>query len=161
MSLIVVLFAAGVLLIGIEVVVPGGILGIIGSLFMLAGVVVSFDRFGFGGGAAATAAGLLIACVALYFEFVFLPKSRIARALSMTATVHGRSQPAVADRALIGRCGVAVTTLAPSGVIECDGRRYEAFARSGLVAAGSAVEVIDLDTFRVIVTQSTNQPTRT
>jgi membrane-bound ClpP family serine protease len=103
MSLIIVLFVAGVFLIALEVVVPGGILGTIGSLFMLAGVVVSFDRFGFSGGAAATAAGLLIGCVALYFEFVLLPKSRIARALSMTATVHGRSQPAVADRALIGR----------------------------------------------------------
>ncbi len=156
MTLILVLFAAGVILIAAEVVVPGGILGIIGSLFMLAGVVVAFDRYGFSGGALATAAGLFIACVALYFEFVMLPKSRIARALSMTATVDGRSQPAVADRSLIGRRAVAVTTLAPSGVIECDGRRYEAFARSGHVPAGAAVDVIDLDTFRVIVTQPSN-----
>ena len=59
--------------------------------------------------------------------------------------------------------GVAATTLAPSGLIECDGRRYEAFARSGHVPAGSAVEVVGFDTFRVIVTLSTNpnssQPT--
>lgn len=161
MSLIIVLFAAGVVLIALEVVVPGGILGTIGSLFMLAGVVVSFDRYGFSGGALATAAGLLIVCVALYFEFVLLPRSRIARAFSMTATVDGRSQPAVADRSLVGRRAVAVTTLAPSGLIECDGRRYEAFARSGHVAAGSAVEVIDLDNFRVIVTHSSNHPTHT
>ena len=159
MTLILLLFAAGVLLIALEVVVPGGILGIIGGVLMLVGVIVSFSRFGLSGGAYATGAGLLIVGVALYFEFVMLPKSRIARAFSMTATVAGRSQPEVADRALIGRRGVAVTTLAPSGVIECEGRRYEAFARTGHVAVGSPVEVVDLDNFRVIVRQPSNPST--
>ena len=37
-----------------------------------------------------------------------------------------------------------------------EGRRYEAFARSGHVPAGAAVEVVGIDTFRVIVTVSTN-----
>lgn len=159
MTLILILFALGVLLIALEVVVPGGILGISGGILMLVGVIFSFDQYGASGGALATGAGLLVIGLALYFEFVLLPKSRLARAFSMTATVAGRSQPAVADRALIGRRAVAITTLAPSGVIECDGRRYEAFARSGHVSAGAAVEVIDLDNFRVIVTQTSNQTT--
>ena len=152
MTLILVLFLAGVILLALEVVVPGAILGIIGGILMLIGVVVAFDRFGSSGGALATAVGLGLGGIALYLEFVLLPKSRLAKIFSMTATVAGTSQPAVADRSLIGKRAVAVTTLAPSGVVECDGRRYEAFARSGLVAAGAAVDVIDLDTFRVIVT---------
>ena len=41
-----------------------------------------------------------------------------------------------------------------------EGRRYEAFARSGHVPAGAAVEVVGIDTFRVIVTLSTN-PSKT
>jgi len=138
------LFASGILLLALEVIVPGAVLGIVGGVLLFVGVGLSFDRFGTEGGALASAAALLIGGVAFYLEFVLLPRSRLARKFSMAATVSGRSQPA------------AATTLAPSGLIECDGRRYEAFARSGHVAAGSAVEVVGIDAFRVIVTLSTN-----
>jgi membrane-bound serine protease (ClpP class) len=97
--------------------------------------------------------------LALYLEFVLLPKSRLARMFSMTATVGGQSQPVLADRSLIGKRAQAVTALVPSGIIVCEGRRLEAFSRSGHVAVGAAVDVVDLDNFRVIVTQSTNPTT--
>jgi membrane-bound ClpP family serine protease len=159
MTAIILLFSAGVLLIALEVIVPGAILGIIGGVLMLIGVLLSFDQFGFQGGALASAAALGVGGIALYLEFVLLPKSRLARMFSMTTTVSGQSQPAVAERTLIGRRAVAVTALVPSGVIEADGRRFEAFSQSGHVAAGAAVDVVGLDNFRVIVTQSTNPTT--
>jgi membrane-bound serine protease (ClpP class) len=156
LSAVVLLFACGILLLGLEVVVPGAVLGIVGGILLLVGVGISFDRFGPEGGALASAAALVIGGIAFYLEFVLLPRSRLAKKFSMTATVAGTSQPAVADAALVGRLAVAATPLAPSGLIECGGRRYEAFARSGHVPAGAAVEVVGIDTFRVIVTLSTN-----
>jgi membrane-bound serine protease (ClpP class) len=158
MTLILVLFAAGLILLALEVVVPGAILGICGGIFMLIGVIVAFDRYGFGGGAWATGAAMVAGAVTLYLEFVLLPKSRLAKTFSMTATVDGRSQPVIADRSVIGRTVKTVTPLSPSGVVELDGRRFEAFARSGHVAVGAQVSVVDLDNFRLIVSQpSTNQ----
>jgi membrane-bound serine protease (ClpP class) len=151
MSLILAMFVCGVILLALEVVVPGAILGITGGVFMLIGVIVSFDQYGLGGGALATAAAMVAVAVTLYLEFVLLPTSRIAKTFSMTATVDGRSQPAIADRSVIGRTVTAITTLAPSGVVELDGRRYEAFARTGHVAAGSQLSVVDVDNFRLIV----------
>lgn len=159
MTLVLLLFAAGAALLALEVVVPGAILGVIGGVVMLIGVIVSFDQFGASGGALATAAGLGLVGLTLYLEFVLLPKSRLARTFSMSATVTGRSQPAIADRSVLGKRAVAVTTLAPSGVVECEGRRYEAFARSGHVSAGAAVDVVDLDNFRLIVAQTSNHHT--
>ena len=159
MTLILLLFAAGVVLLALEVIVPGAILGIIGGILMLIGVIVSFDQYGLSGGGLASAAGLGMVGIALYLEFVLLPKSRLAKTFSMTATVTGKSQPAIADRSVIGKRATAVTTLAPSGVVECEGRRYEAFARSGHVPAGAAVDVVDLDNFRLIVAQTSNQHT--
>jgi membrane-bound ClpP family serine protease len=150
-TLILVLFAVGILLLALEVIVPGGVLGIVGGVSLLGAVLVAFDRFGPGGGAWALAAGLLVTAVALYLEFVLLPRSRLAKALSLTATVAGRSQPPVAEASLAGRRGVAVTTLAPTGIVECEGRRYEAFSRSGLIAAGAPVEVSAVVTFRILV----------
>ena len=154
MSLILILFAAGVLLLALEVVVPGAILGIVGGIFIIAGVWVSFARFGLNGGALASGVAIVLGGVALYLEFVLLPKTRLAKALSMTGTVAGRSQPVVAERAaVVGRQAVAVTALVPSGYVECEGRRYEAFARSGHAQVGEQLEVIDVDNFRLIVTK--------
>jgi membrane-bound serine protease (ClpP class) len=72
----------------------------------------------------------------------------------MTETVSSQSQPAIADRAVVvGREAVAVTTLAPSGYVELDGRRYEAFCQSGMATAGARLRVVDVDTFRLVVNQ--------
>jgi membrane-bound ClpP family serine protease len=158
MTLIVVLFVAGVVLLALEVVVPGGVLGIIGGLSILGGVVLAFTQFGFDGGLYATLAALALLAVALYFEFVLLPKSRVVKTFSMSATSAGQSQPAIADRSIIGKRVVAVTPLTPSGVVEFDGRRLEAFARSGHARPGEQLDIVDIDNFRLIVTKpSTNQ----
>ena len=72
----------------------------------------------------------------------------------MTETVSGRSQPEVADRAaVLGREALAVTLLAPSGYVELEGRRYEAFCQSGQAAVGARLRVVELDAFRLVVTQ--------
>ncbi len=154
MTAIILLFAIGIVLVAVEILVPGGLLGLVGGLCLLAGVVAAFNQFGGTGGAIATALALAIGIVTLYAEFVILPKTRLAKKFTMSETVAGRSQPEVADRAaVIGREVVAVTKLAPSGVVTLDGRRYEAFSQSGLAEAGSRLTVVDTDTFRLIVTQ--------
>ena len=154
MTTVIALFIIGMLLVAVEVVVPGGLLGMLGAGFLLGGVVTAFVQLGSMGGAVAIGAALLIGAATLYLEFVLLPKTRLARMFSMTETVSGQSQPAVADRSeVIGREAVAVTMLAPSGFVELEGKRYEAFCQSGLADAGARLRVVELDNFRLIVTQ--------
>jgi len=157
MSVILTLFAAGIMLLAFEVIVPGAILGIIGTVLIIIGVAVSFSQYGTDGGLIATAVALGLTAVTLYLEFVLLPKSRVAKKLSLTDTVSATSQPAVADRAaVIGRQATAITALVPTGYVELDGRRYEAFARHGHAQPGERLDVIDLDNFRLIVSKPTN-----
>lgn len=154
MTTVLTLFGAGLVLVAVEILVPGGLLGVVGGLCLLGGVVAAFLEFGPQGGAIASATALLIGALTLYLEFVLLPKTRLARRFSMAETGTGRSQPEIADRAaIVGREAVAVTTLAPSGYIELDGQRYEAFSQSGHVTIGTRLRIIDLDAFRLIVTQ--------
>jgi membrane-bound ClpP family serine protease len=156
MSVILTLFAAGILLLAFEVIVPGAILGILGTVMIIIGVAVSFNQYGTDGGLVATAAALVLTGLALYLEFVLLPKSRVAKKLSLTDTVAGTSQPAVAERtSVVGRQAVAITALVPTGYVELDGRRYEAFARDGMAQTGERLEVIDVDNFRLIVSKPT------
>lgn len=159
MTTVLILFAIGIVLVAIEVVVPGGVLGALAGCALLGGVITAFVNFGPAGGGLATALAVVIGVITLYLEFVLLPKTRLARALSMSETVAGRSQPEIADRAaVVGREAVAVTTLAPTGYVEIDGRRYEASCQSGLAATGTRLRVVDVDTFRLIVTQNQTSP---
>ena len=154
MTTVIVLFASGLLLLAVEILVPGMILGVLGGLFLLGGVIAAFVQLGAMGGGIAIGAALAMAALTVYLEFVVLPKSRLARKFSMTGTVSSRSQPEVAQpAAVVGRDVVAVTALAPSGYVELGGRRYEAACQSGFVAAGARLRVVDVDTFRLVVTQ--------
>jgi len=159
MTTIIVLFLAGILLLAIEVFVPGVIVGIIGGLAILAGVVTAFGLYGADGGIIALLSGGLLLGVTFYIEFVLLPKSKLAKQISMQATVEGTSQPAVADLSkVLDQQGETVTPLSPSGYIALNGRRYEAFSQSGYLAKGIAVRVTGLDNFRLIVTKNQSTP---
>jgi len=154
MTTIGLLFAFGAVLIALEVFVPGGVLGVIGGLAMVAGCLFAFYDYGASGGGLATAAALSILGLALYAELVLLPKTRLGKKLFLSQAVEGISQPAPADAAqVVGKTVESVTLLAPSGYVLFEGRRYEARSQSGLVPKGTTVRVVGVDNFHLIVSK--------
>jgi membrane-bound ClpP family serine protease len=154
MTLIILLFAVGILLIATEVIVPGAILGIIGGLLMVGGTILAFIDYGTGGGVLALGIATVVGALALFIEFRILPKTAIGRRAFLTEEVTGVSAAVGKDAlALVGKPAEALTMLSPSGYVRIDGRRYEAFCQSGQAPAGAALEVIGADSFRLIVIQ--------
>lgn len=88
----------------------------------------------------------------------YLPKGWMWDKMVVGSAIGGAAQVAgfAPDEAhevanLIGRRGVAVTVLRPSGQIEIDGRRFEATVEVGAVDAGDAVIVRGRTDFALIV----------
>jgi membrane-bound serine protease (ClpP class) len=155
MNAIILLFVVGALLLTAEIFLPGAIAGIIGGIALAIGSLLSFREFGFGGGLLASAGALVLVVVMLYLELVVLPKTSFGKRMVVQSTVSATSQPLPAvPGAVVGRAATALTTLAPSGYVEVEGRRYEAFCRSGHVPKGAALRVVEVDNFRIIVSQS-------
>ena len=153
MSLIVLLFVVGVMLLAAEVFLPGGIAGVFGGLAMLGGCVVAFQEYGASGGLVATVGALALLGLTFVIELVWLPKTRLGRKLIVQSTVASTSQPALATSAeVVGKMAEAITPLGPSGYVLVEGRRYEAFCQSGHVGPGATLKVVGLDNFRLIVT---------
>lgn len=160
MTLIILLFALGILLLVVEVIVPGGILGVIGGLMMIGGSVLAFMEYGTGGGTLAVTLALALALLAFFLEIRILSKTRLGKRAFLTSQVTGVSAALGREaRELIGQAAEALTMLSPSGYVRVNGRRYEAFCQSGQVPAGTALEVIDADNFRLIVALTKPQPT--
>ncbi len=154
MNAILLLFLLGVLLLAGEVFVPGAVLGILGGLCMAAGCIISFVQLGAAGGMVATVVALVLLGVTLYVELVWLPTTRFGKKLIVQTAVDATSQPPLADKvSVVGKSAEAVTTLAPSGYVLVEGRRYEAFSQSGHAAKGAVMRVVGLDNFRLIVTK--------
>jgi membrane-bound serine protease (ClpP class) len=152
MTLLIILFVAGILLILAEVILPGGIVGAIGALMMLAGCAIAFSNYGPGGGMLAVFGSLALAGAALYWEFRYLPNTRLGRKAFLTKEITAVSAAVGGEaRELVGQTAEALTMLSPSGYVSVGGRRYEAFCRSGQAPAGSILEIVGADNFRLIV----------
>lgn len=155
MTWIILLFSLGILFIAVEVLIPGAILGAIGGLMIFAGIIVAFVTLGSGGGLLALLVGILLAGLAFYLEFKVLPKTRLGKKAFLTREITEVSRAVgVEARDLIGKSAEAITMLSPSGYVRIDGKRYEAFCQNGQAQAGSALEVIGADNFRLIVSQT-------
>jgi len=155
MSTLVILFAVGLLLLSLEIFLPGGILGVMGGLTLVGAVFLAFRDYGLFGGAVALLGAVALSGGTLYVELVILPKTRLGRGLVLASEVTGKATIA-ADAALVGRSCEAVTALAPSGIVRIDGRRMEAFSRDGFIEAGETLVVHGIDNFRLIVSKVTS-----
>jgi membrane-bound ClpP family serine protease len=144
------LFLVGAALLGAEVFVPGGVLGALGGLAMLAGCALAFANFGAGGGLLAVGAGCALIGLVLAAEFVWLPRTRAGKKLLLTAEVSGAVREAP-DASVVGREAVALTALAPGGYVLVDGKRHEAVSQSGFVGEGGRLRVVAADNFRLVV----------
>jgi membrane-bound ClpP family serine protease len=168
MTLVILLFLIGALLIGAEVLVPGGILGGMGGVLLLAGCATAFLKMGTAQGLAATAIAVAITAGMLFIEFKILPKTRLGRRAFLTTEIKATSQALGPEaRNLAGKEAQALTMLSPSGMVSVDGKRYEAFCRNGQVPAGTLLKVLSADNFQLTVTpvepgsdspNTTNQP---
>lgn len=154
MTAILLLFLMGLVLLVFEVFMPSSVLGILGGAAMLWACVLAFLSYGVRGGGLAVLAGLALVGLTLYVELGLLPKTRLGKRFFLHDSIGAISQPPVADSAVIGQFCAAVTTLAPSGYVLLDGRRYEAVSRSGHVATGTTLKVVAVDNFHLIVTKS-------
>jgi membrane-bound ClpP family serine protease len=149
---VLVLFAVGLVLLGFEVVVPGAIMGILGGLFLLGGVAVAFVQHGAEGGLLAFGVALGAVAALVYFEFRILPRTRVGKRMFLKASIDATSQPAVAvSETVMGKPARAVTALSPTGLVEIEGRRYEARCDSGFADEGARLRVVRVESFQLVV----------
>lgn len=154
MNVILLLFVLGLVFMFFEVFTPGPVFGILGGLTLMGGVAAAAEQHGANGGLIAGVVALAAVAATLYAEIVWLPKTRFAQKFSVRGTSGATLQQQRADpEQVIGKTAVALTTLAPSGYVSVDGRRYEAFCQSGHAARGTPLRVTGLDNFRLIVTK--------
>lgn len=148
-GLVIALMVVGFLLLAAEVfVIPGfGVAGVLGIVSLGGGVAIAWASWG-----AMTGATLLLGSLAgtVLFVVLFL-KSRAGDRLMLSDTLENTRAVSDDDERLIGRQGVAVTMLRPSGAAEFGEERVEVETDGDFIASGSPVLVTAVEMGRVVV----------
>ena len=74
MLIIISLFAVGIILVLLEVLLPGGVVGSIGAVFILAGVIYTFYEKGLNAGMMTLIVVMVCGLIGFWFWLRYLPK---------------------------------------------------------------------------------------
>jgi membrane-bound serine protease (ClpP class) len=147
-TVIIVVLVIGFLLLFTEVaVVPGfGVAGILGVLALGAGAVAAWTELGpFWGGVTGG-----VSVVAAVVMLLWLPRSRAGRKMVLEhSQAHATSQKNRSD--LIGRRGVTVTPLRPSGRVRFGSNEVDVVTEGEYIDRHQEVEVMTVEGARVVV----------
>lgn len=146
------LLACGLFLIGLEIFVPGGILGIFGAAALIGAAVIGFTDpdfpswFGW-----VSAFGILCLSGAAVFIWIrFLPTSPIGRVLSLTQEIEKKDRDDSPWKP--GMVGTAASGLRPAGKALIEGRRADVIAENGtFIAHNAAIEIARISGNRIYV----------
>lgn len=151
MMLIFGLIAAALALIFCEVLLPGGFLGLLAAVCIIAATAIAGAEYGLIVGSAVFLGSLFAALILTVIEFKIFANTKYGRRFFLRNAVDGHSNTKEADDAILGKTGTTVTRLNPSGKIHVNGRNYEAFSQDGYIEAGESVKVISQDSFKLII----------
>jgi len=144
---------SGAVLLGLEVFVPGGVVGFIGVMMLIYAAFIALNTIGGILGISLAFLALFIGCVMVLLVIKVFPKSFAGRKLSLTADMRESRAAAAGLDALAGVEGVAVTVLRPSGFAEIGGQRIDVVTRGENIEVGSKISVVEVEGNRVVVAQ--------
>lgn len=165
----VLLFAVGLLLILIEIfLIPGfGVTGMLGIVLVLVSLVGAMTRMVPGGPWLPTWPDLQIPVFKASLGMVgtglgilllgrFLPRSRLFGRIALSASTSAAEGYVAAPdtSALVGKTGVALSPLRPSGSARIDGERLDVVADGEFIDAGHPVQIVEAHGSRLVVAKA-------
>lgn len=150
MTVIITLILVGTVAILLELFLPGGIVGVIGTLCLLGAIILTFNEYGLGAGVAVTVGILVMTTLALYFWMKNFDRLPWIKSVILTQTV-GKDTTPDKNRELINKTGETLTALGPSGKALIEDKKLDVMAESGYIDQGTPIIVVHADGSKIIV----------
>ncbi len=152
---IILLFAAGLVLIVAEVFIPSmGMLGLAAALCIIGSIGTAFYRDS-GTGITMLIASAILVPIVMTFGIKLFPSTPMGK--KMLATGYSFEDGTAVDRRdeqLKGMSGVVEAPLRPAGIARIDDRRVDVVSRGEMIDRGEAVVVVEVSGNRVIVAKA-------
>lgn len=151
-SWILILYFSGAALIFCEVFLPGGVLGVLGAVIMVASCILgvyAYPEYWYAVLSAQIGGGVLLGI----FMAWWFPRSPMGKNLILRTNLERDTgyTSDVSNTDLVGKKVEVVTALRPVGTIEYKGKRVSAVADGEFIDAGETVRVLEVHGNRVVV----------
>jgi len=149
-ELFIILLTTGLMMIGAEIFVPGGILGALGGMALFGAVITGFRAFPGYGGYIAIGIVFLVGFV-IYLWIKIFPKTRIGKKMTVSndLSTSKAADPTLVD--LAGKTGQTISQLRPAGYAMIGGRRVDVVTRGEMIEKDTVIRVVRVEGYRVIV----------
>jgi membrane-bound ClpP family serine protease len=146
---ILLLIVMGLALLIVELIfIPGTtIIGLLGLIFIIAGVYFGFESYDKTTGLYILGGTLVLTVLTLYFGF----KSKAWEQFSLKTAVQGKFNEGLSDALSLGDEGIATSTLKPVGKAEINSVQYEVTSMGGYLDTGKKIKVIKIDRNKIVV----------
>ncbi|PKP21220.1 MAG: hypothetical protein CVU02_03410 [Bacteroidetes bacterium HGW-Bacteroidetes-19] len=144
---IVFMILLGIFALLLEVLVlPGAIVGIIGSLFIIGGVVLSYAKFGVMAGNIT----LFTTAIFIVITVVLFLRSKTWKKMTLKTQIDGKVnlQP---DTLKVGMEGISISRLAPSGKAMFDNEIVEVFSSLDFIDQNQQITIFKIEGNKIIV----------
>lgn len=150
MTAVLLLAAAGFVLLLTEMLLPGGVLGALGGLALLGAIILGYVEFGPMVGTVIFGAISVVVLVGFCVWMAAFPRTAVGRRLTLGNTPPtGSKLPDMG--ALVGAEGIAITPLRPAGTVRIGDRRVDVVTEGPFVASGESIVVLIAEGARVVV----------
>ena len=143
------MFFLGALLVSLEILLPGGIIGFLGLVCFGFGIRQTYQLAGAEWAFASTLLSLVWCGVVLCFEFWILPKLSWGKKIYLYTQQVNPTTPNLSSSSSLDT--VALTPLVPSGYILWQGKKVEARCLHGFARSGDRLRVVKCQNFTYLV----------
>lgn len=150
------LFAIGFIALFLELFIPAvGVIGAAGIICMISGTIVAYNSLGKIIGSIFLS-GILIGTPAMIMiGFKVFPKSFVGKRLILHKSMEQEAGYTSADsekyNGLVGKQGIVVTTLRPSGMVKIDGKKFSVVTSGEMIQKDEVVRVLKVEGNRIVV----------
>ncbi len=157
---VVILYVAGLVLIFSEFFVPGGILGVIGGVALIASMSLGVYHFP-DQAVQILLSQLVFAVVLIVAGIMVLPRTRFAGYMILDNPMTKDGEEWVSDKSdesLLDKEGEVYTMLRPAGIVMVGEQRLPAVSEGDYIEPGARVRVIEVHGNRVVVERVDEAP---
>lgn len=147
------LATAGVLLMFLEMFLPGIVAGVVGGILLLASVVVAYREMGTEAGNFVLLAAVAVTAGMWWWWATKFQHTRFGRSMTLMTTSVGEAGLGDQLAGLDGQSGTAMTPLRPSGTVLVAGKRVDAITGGEFLDVGTRVRVVRTHGLGVLVRQ--------
>lgn len=144
---------AGLIFVGAEIFVPGGVLGTVGGIGLLMAIVLGFQAFPDAGPFVAVGIIMLTGLAIILWIRIF-PGTPLGRRMTVSRDLGESKGTETGLADLVGKTGEALSSLHPGGFARIDGRRIDVVTQGGMIEKGDALKVVEVEGNRVVVAKA-------